>query len=443
MSNYPNDNTGIVDIDTVLAQNAWTIGPNVFEQHLAMDPWFNVLPKSSLPEGVGNAMSSLVYERSIPTTAKGGSTLGVNWQRLGTDALSANSLNTQTGGQVLAGAAQETIGAMSDGTGAGVNAMAYVKWTKKMREYYLDIGRIKSPYVDVNDLRNAANRAKQVSAIHAALGGATQWTVSRRNEQELERLSANLVPCLTASTPILTTVDADSDNTADDAFYGVNLTALDIAHSGASNADVTPTANISNKIMDRIRTRLKIVSPLSDAYALDNGAPAFACIISSEASYTLQTESGIRDDLRQASKVDDLIKPLGIDKVWRGFSHICIDTAPRYTISGGALTRVEPTDEAGNFNPAFESADYEAAYVFTKSVLEVQVPAPNVSAPGFVFDPVNYAGDFEWLNIQSEDKNPKRTIGFFMATLATASLPKNVERGYVILFKRTSTTPAA
>jgi hypothetical protein len=58
------------------------------------------------------------------------------------------------------------------------------------------------------------------------------------------------------------------------------------------------------------------------------------------------------------------------------------------------------------------------------------------------FNPVNYRGDFKWINYPDEVINPDGTIGFFRGVLASASKPIKPEFGYVILFKRTTTTPA-
>lgn len=434
MSDYTN--SGTADIDQVMAQNAFVIDKAVYENHLYMSPWFNVLPKSALPTGMGDNLTSLIYDRSIPTTAAGGSTVGLNWARVGTEITSSQSLNSSIESQPNEYAANETIGSTASAS------LAYVKWTKKLRNYYLEIARVRSPYVDINDLRSAANLTKQATAITNALGGATRWSWERRNQTEYERLCGNLVTCLTSSTAVATLVDSDADGTIDDAFYGVNLAGLAMV-GHATGINVIPTANISNKILDRVGTRLRITSPQSDAYGTVDGAPVFALMTSAEASYQLVTESGYRDDLRESSKVDDLIKPLGVSRSFRGFYHIIDDTMPRFNITSNVLTRVEPLDAAGNYNSAYDSADYEAAYVLVKSVMEVQIPPPNVSAAGFSFDPVNHTGEFNWLNIKDEIKNPLGTIGFYMGTLASASLPKNIERGYVILFKRTSTTPAA
>ena len=75
--------------------------------------------------------------------------------------------------------------------------------------------------------------------------------------------------------------------------------------------------------------------------------------------------------------------------------------------------------------------------------MESLIPAPITGAGGLKFNPVNYKGDFKWTNILSETYNPDGTNGFFRGILASASKPIKTNFGYVILFKRTSTTPAA
>ena len=74
--------------------------------------------------------------------------------------------------------------------------------------------------------------------------------------------------------------------------------------------------------------------------------------------------------------------------------------------------------------------------------MESQIPSPNVGGPGVTFDPVDYKGKFGWYNIQDEILNPDKTVGFFRGILASASKPIKTEFGYVILFDRTSATPA-
>ena len=442
-------NSGTADIDNILAQTAYQIGPIIYRETLPTANWEALVSRSELPEGVGDSLSTTIYDRSIPTLEAGGSVVGVNWARLGTEIVAANSFGS-TEGQMIEGAAGETIGSTA------AARTAFIKFKKRMRNYFLSVANVKSPYIDIHTVRTAAAREQQLGNIQGILTDATKWVWSRRHETEFERNAGNFIPALAASTsPILSVVDirtgatdpetgsAATGGTANNPFFGLNLVDLELNTSGASNADVVPTAYISNALLDRVFNRLVRTSDHAKAYGITDGRPTFALRIGSDASLALMRESGIRDDVRKSARVDDLLKPLGVEAAFRGFYHMVDDLIPRYSESGGVLTRVEPFDSDGNFVAAYDTADYEVAYVVQKEVMECQVPKPNVSAPGVDYGAVNYRGEFEWLNIQDEIKNPKKTIGFFYGTFASASKPIKPLNGFVILFKRTSSTPAA
>lgn len=440
MSTY-SPQTGLANINNVMAQNAFVIGEEISRNALNTSRWHAVIPKGTLPNGLGDNFSSLIYNKSIPTKLTSSLTtpiIGSTWSRVGRDITSSQTLNTSTAGQPNEYAAGSHIGPTGTGDASLRDRIA---WTKKMRPYYLERCEVESPYVNIFQLMQAAAVDQQIAAVTEALTSATKWVWERRLQEQYELMSANLVPCLTTGTPILTTVDADTDATADDTFFGVPLAAasgtrVDFATSGAGNTDVTPTAGLSNKIMDRIKTRLDIVTPLNEAYGVDNGKATHLLMIGDDASYALKTESGIRDDVRKSSRVDDLLKPLGVDESFRGFYHMCLPDPPRFTIAGGYLTRVEPLNEQGEYNAAYDTAPYEAAYVVHKQVMESQIPNPGIAAPGFKFDPANFAGEFEWINNKNDITNPKGHIGFFLATFGSAGVPKKVEYGYTIVFKR-------
>jgi hypothetical protein len=174
----------------------------------------------------------------------------------------------------------------------------------------------------------------------------------------------------------------------------------------------------------------------------------FALVLSSEASYQLQTEAGFRDDVRyNNAAVSDLIAPLGIEKSFRGFYHLVDDLAPRFTIAaGGAVTRVQPysaDDGVVSANASYETAPYEAAYIVHPDVMECAIPEPVNGSQGLAFDPASYSGDFKWKNLPDEVKNPDSLIGFFRGVMASASKPVKTDFGYIVLFQRTSSTPAA
>ena len=443
---------GTVAINTNIAQNAYLIGDAIYTKTLNTSYWDAMIHKTNLPTGVGEALTSLIYDVSLPTTTVNGATVGLNWTKNSATALSANALNSATDEQVIAGAGVDTIGTE---TAAG---LSFVKFTKVLRDYSLDITHIRAPWMDVNDFRTAANVVKQIAALMKALTGTVKWGWERRFQDSYEEMCSNLVPCLTTDTPILTTVDiktgiidpvtgsAATEGTANNPFYRLALTDLDLNTSGASNADVLPTAYVSNKIMDRIWNRLRILTPPDEAYGMDNGAPIFCAVLSTDASFALKTESGFRDDVRKSTMVSSLIKPLGIQESFRGFYHMTSPDMPRFTQTNGQPVRVEPLTSTGAYNSAYDTADYEALYIVHKEVMEAQIPQPTVTAPGVSFDPVSYRGDWKWVNNKDNNANLLGDKGFFFGTLACANKPKNVEYGYVVLYKRYgtgSTTPAA
>ena len=439
--------TGLADINTLLAEEANRIGSDIYKATLHTSPWMDLIKKSAFPDEMGYQLTSLVYDRSIPHTNDNGSSAGVLWQDVAVNQASANAFGTTS--KVLG--EQNIDDAVTDFQGgrgaAGATNRAYVQFSKKMKQYNLKKASIESPNVGLDDLRFAAQRQSQLSAIMDLMAESTRYTWENRYRDEFDRLSANVVPCLSASTKILTTIDADTDATADDEFEGKNIADLDFATSGASNTDVTPTANISNAVLDKIYYSLIRKGAGNNAYGRENGRPVFALVCSSEASYQLQTEAGFRDDVRyNAAKVSDLIAPLGIEKSFRGFYHLVDDLAPRFSISGSTTTRVDPYTITGGItsvNGDYDDADYEVAYVLHPEVMESQIPNPFTGGNGISFDATQYTGDFKWLNIPDRNTNPDGSIGFFRGVLASASKPIKTDFGYAIIFKRNSTTPAA
>jgi len=439
--------TGLDNINTLLAEEANRIGSDIYKATLHTSPWMDLIKKSAFPDEMGYQLTSLVYDRSIPHTNDNGSSAGVLWQDVAVAQASANAFGTTSkvlGEQNI----EDAVTDFQGGRGAsGTTNRAYVQFSKKMKQYNLKKASIESPNIGLDDLRFAAQRQSQLSAIMDLMAESTRYTWENRYRDEFDRLSANVVPCLSASTKILSTIDADTDSTADDLFEGKNVADLDFATSGAGNSDVTPSANISNAVLDKIYYSLIRKGAGNNAYGRENGRPVFALVCSSEASYQLQTEAGFRDDVRyNAAKVSDLIAPLGIEKSFRGFYHLVDDLAPRFSISGSTTTRVDPYTISGGItsvNGSYDDAEYEVAYVLHPEVMESQIPNPFTGGNGISFDATQYTGDFKWLNIPDRNTNPDGSIGFFRGVLASASKPIKTDFGYAIIFKRTSSTPAA
>ena len=435
----PTDSTTV--IDTILTQEANRIGQDIYRRTLHTSPWMDLVKQTAFPDGMGYTLGTLVYDRALPTTAANGSTLAGSsiWSDIGGNTAAGTVTDTSSLDQLIAGSRDTNIGA---GTGKG-----YIAFGRQLKQYSLKRATVESPKINVEDLRFAAYRTEQLRAIMDSLTDSTRYSWEERYRDEYDRVCANIVLCLASGTPTVSTIDVSAGTKKE----GTNTVNIDVKNdfvSSGVDVDYTPTANISNKITDSIYFKLVRAGAGTNAYGRENARPVFGLVLSSEASYALQTEAGFRDDVRyNNAKVSDLIAPLGIEKSFRGFYHLIDDMAPRFDIdSNGILTRQQPyTASSGiiSLNSAYETAAYEAAYVLHQDVMESQIPEPISGSNGLTFDPVNYRGKFNWKNIPSVDLNPDGTIGFFRGVLASATKPIKTEFGYVILFKRTSTTPAA
>ena len=360
--------------------------------------------------------------------------LNRNWEALGTT--HATSVNGYSANQ------QDQQGAKG-GSGEASTDVNLIDFTKTLKSYSLERAIIESPRISVEELLFAAHRTEQLRAIMDILKDATRNIWEQRYREQYGTQCDNIVYCKTASSTTQTGIE------------GTALNAIDVdLGDGSDDGTLDVTANISNKIMDDIYFKLVRAGAGVNAYGRENGRPVFSVVLSSEASYQLQTEAGFRDDVRyNSAKVSELIAPLGVEKSCRGFYHLCDDLAPRFSgfdTSTDLLTEVLPykhdtTSDAEKIitNTAYETADYEAAFVLVDNVMESLIPAPITNANGLSFDPVNYKGDFKWTNIPDVTLNPDRTIGFFRGILASASKPIKTNFGYVVLFKRYSSTPAA
>tara|TARA_S200002703_G_scaffold98588_1_gene85247 strand:- start:43 stop:1335 length:1293 start_codon:yes stop_codon:yes gene_type:complete len=430
MSTFNLGSTGTLAINTILAEEANRIGSDIYSRTLHTSPWLDLTKQSAFPDGMGYQQTTLVYDRAVATKTVGGA-IGANWDAVG-GTFSGQSAAANTGDLTNVNETTEDVqggrgtGEVLNSSGAvttvGSDNRSFVQFNKKLKPYSLQRAVIESPKISLEDLRFAAHRQDQLRAIMDIMTQVTRNTWENRYRDEFHAIADNKVLCAATGTAI---------TGAQESIAKVPTSAV--------------TANVSNAILDKIYYSLIRQGAGSNAYGRENGRPVFSLVLSSEASYQLQTEAGFRDDVRyNNAKVSDLIAPLGIEKSFRGFYHLVDDLAPRYAAN---YSLVEPysVSAAGVATPnaSYESAPFEAAYVLHPEVCEALIPNPMSGSNGISFDPVNYRGKFDWKNIANEITNPDGTIGFFRGVLASATKPIKTEFGYVVLFKRDSSTPAA
>ena len=432
---FDNDATAI---NVLLTQEANRIGGDIHKATMHTSPWIDLIKQTTFPEGMGYQLNTLIYDRALPLksgTLASSPVLGVNWNALQHSA-------------VASGVTGFTDGQSVDTKSVTDEERATLDFTKKLKPYSLKKAVVESPRINVEDLRYAAHRSDQLRAIMDLMSESVRHSWENRYRDEYDRLADNCVLAgkgTTGTTAASKFISSGEDKQS----YAASATAepatvktgdVDETRSG-SDPDID--ANLSNALMDKIYFQLIRGGAGPKAYGRENGRPIFSVVLSSEASYQLQTESeAIRDDIRyNNARVGELIAPLGVEKSFRGFYHLVDDLTTRYSYNTDKDTflKVEPYTVSGGVvipNTLYESASYEAAYVLVDDVMESLIPSPISGDSGLTFDPVNYKGDFKWTNIADAAINPDKTIGFFRGIMASASKPIKTNFGYVVIFKR-------
>lgn len=432
---------GTVNIDTWLTQEAGRFSKKIHRYSLHQSPWYDLIRKSTWESGMGHTHSTLIYDRTLPNSGSNAgadqSTLGLPWTNLGGTPLAANTFNNSLG--------QSMLGANPDNLGPQ-DAKAYLHFQRSVKQHSIQMAVMESPRINVEDLRQSFEGLQQLEAIMELMKEAVARSWEERNRDEYDASCANITFCLASGTPTVQVIDVSAGTLKE----GVQTWDVDFNNdfvTSGVDVDYTPTAHISNAILDKRLLALRRGNAKANAYGMEDGQAIYGLVLGSQASLFLKQEDGYREDIRKnAGKVSELIKPLGVDSSFRGFYHLCDDLAPRMTINSGTATRVYPESMTNGIltdNADYDTADYEIAYILHSDVMECQIPSPLSGAGAIKFDPLTYTGDFKWKNIPNEVTNPDGTIGYFRAVLAAASKRVKTKFGTSIVFKRTSDVPAA
>jgi len=406
---------GLDSVNSILVNEAGRIGPDIYTKSLNTSAWLNLAQRGSFPDEMGDVINVLTWERALP-----GSGANLSWTNIATQQYFNNDGNG-TG----------TDGTLED---PQVNSIANCNLTpaiigfgQTVRQYNLKQTAVHSPKICVNDLRFAAKRKDQLTAMFNILKDNTKWAWETYYRATYTDLAEHKVTVEAG----MTTVD------------GSATWALP---TGATDGDKTSAMkHFTQSILDRIY--LKLTREGAEPWGRENGRPVFAIVMSPEAQEFLFRGFGAanqRDDFRYSARVDELLAPLGVERSYKGWYHL-LDMFPRrFNITSAAFVEVPPfvPIEASNgrkfvLNSAYELADIEEAYVFVKEAVEFQVPKPlNAPGGGTQFNPVNYMGDFRWVNIPNETSNPDGTIGFFRGVMSCGAKPQAPDLAYVLRFKR-------
>lgn len=415
---------GLDSVNSILVNEAGRIGPDIYTKALNTSAWLNLAQRGSFPDEMGDVINVLTWERALPGTGA-----NLSWTDIATQQYFNNdNADGGTDGSPTSFASPNSC----------LPSTATIGFGQTVRQYNLKQTAVHSPKICVNDLRFAAKRKDQLTAMFNILKDNTKWAWETYYRATYTDLAEHKVVVRAG----MTTVDgaltwAVPTGTVDGLSGGTAITTD--AHR------IEAMKHFTQAILDRIY--LKLVREGAEPWGRENGRPVFACVMSPEAQEFLFRGFGAanqRDDFRYSTRVDELLAPLGVERSYKGWYHL-LDMFPRrFNITSAAFVEIPPFVgiEATNgrkfvLNSEYELADIEEAYVFIKEAVEFQVPKPlNAPGGGTQFNPVNYMGDFRWVNIPNETTNPDGTIGFFRGVMSCGAKPQAPDLAYVLRFKR-------
>ena len=364
---------------------------DVHQRYSVDGPWGRLIRVGKFPMGMGTSLSEITVERVLSGSFE------TDW----TDVSTSN-------------------GTSSNGC---VPSTTDLKFGQTSISWNLQTKAYQTPCICLDDLKTSFQIESQIAKTVEQLTQLTKTVLDNRRRFEYLRLVSK--------------VGAGSNN------------------EYTNIADVPPpTVKLAQDQLDVLRVRLIRDGAGHNALGKENGVPVLGLITSPETSRALlRDNTELRNDIRYATP-SELIAPLGVERSFGGFYHMIDLEVPRfnYTVGNNNATfgnwiPVYPFQQtltnSGNtsvwtINPAYNTATYEAAYIFHPDVYEeaVQQVGPNI--PGASFDdyPYYYSGQFFWLNIRDAVVNPLGKIGRWLGIFQSGSRPIAPYLGRVIIHKR-------
>lgn len=398
-------------INNILATEASRIGPDILERTVGRSPLLDMIQAGDWPEGMGSSIQVLSWSRMLPAdattaVAKRPTWSDVNFSADDPDGFFGGSAGTATGGSCAPPTTTLPSGFAT-------------------KTYQLQHMALESPMICVNDLRSSFKRAETLKAMSNALQDVTPWAMLQRSRQ----LFASI-----CTAQVLVSAEGGSAE----------------ATTMPSGANKTPRM-FNRALMQKCWNRMARRSSGKGAAMKVNGAPVWTAIMSGEASFNYKTASGIRDDYRwDSSKVPELLMSLGATtSPVDGFMHV-IDLFPdRWNWTAGAWEWIAPfiysLDASTNKymmveNPGYETASWEDTTLFSPEVFKMIYPGSIADAgSGANFSPVNYRGDWSWVNIKERARNIDGTVGNFRGVFMLGGKPEQTDFGYLIRHARCDT----
>ena len=379
---------------------------DVHEHYSVDSPWGRLVRVGKFPEGMGTSLNEVTIERVLSGSFES------SWSDVSTG----------------------TSGSVSNGC---VPSPADLAFGQTVRNWNLQTTSYQTPCICLDDLKTSFQIESQIAKTVQQLTQLTKTVLDNRRRSEYFRLVNKIVAGYSTE-------------------FGAGGINTSISTSDGTSHMAPPTVQLSQDQLDTIRVQLIRDGAGQNALGREGGSPVLGLITSPETSrQLLRNNDTLRQDIRFATP-SDLIAPLGVDRSYAGFYHMADFEVPRYTwttpsynssgvLLSGGFAQVYPFVSSSTtkgtiwtVNSAYQSAQYEAAFIFHPDVYEeaVQQVGPNIPNASFDDYPYYYSGQFFWLNIRTPDTNPLGKIGRWLSVFNNGSRPIAPYLGKVVIHKR-------
>lgn len=377
-----------------LLQESGRIGPDLYIRSALQQPIVGLMQQNRgvWRNGMGTVVSTTTFERNLPTS------IDDNWENIG----------------VSDGADADACLPPVEEVGFGQTTRSY-----QPRHYALE-----TEDFCIRDILQGWQYAQNLNAMKRALAEVTAWTWFRRFTIDYETLSGN--------------------------HWSMNLGGV-VNNGTTYSVSALANAAIDYGILETIHTELgrEAIDGNGAMYDVDTNDRVYPLLIGKEAwALLLRNNAALRDDLRYAYQGTKEGMPLlpGATKFrnFGGFRAMITPYPRRFNFTGGAYVEVPVWTSSATtkgtkreISTAWKNATYEEAIVYHPDVYQSEaVNTVAQPAPGWNFDPINWMGEFRWVNEYHRQCNPDRTKGFWRAVFADAARPINPLAGHVIMYKR-------
>lgn len=348
--------------------------------------WRNAIPFEKWQDGMGVVHNRIIWERTVPTND------GDEWTENAPSTGDASSQCDLTPEIIEFGQSTSS-------------------WRKSTRN-------IRTPWFCLEDLRDDHRVKDMLAALQKNLGWVSHYVWENRIQDEYDRMCEHKL--------------------TENGSFDIEATSYDAANP--------PTSRLLSGTLRQIYQYL-----MADGAGEEGGIGLTTSGSSVLQLFTdmntdvdlIQQDPELRQDFRyDPEKAKLLTRAYGMERSFDNYQHVYNPFQQRFEIVDGAYVRVQPFSDPATatkgkkqlLRKEYLYATYAKSHVVIPRVFTMEVPNP-ITSPGgqLEFKPVDYMGDFAWLNIQDANCNPRNQKGFFDAIFTSAARPEDTWYGFGVM----------